>query len=459
MNFEQKPASDQPMESRVRSPRKRKKGLRRIILLTVALVIGLVAYNAIAMMKFLNKANDNKFAATGNQVEAAPWNGEERVNILMMGVDNRVKDEAARSDTMILVSIDPKTDKANMMSIMRDTYVNIPGHGKAKINSAFAIGGPNLAMKTVEDFLKVPIHYYVVTDFQGFEGVVDAIGGVDLDVEIPMDHADDGVYDIHLKKGFQHLDGKNALQYVRYRSDARADFARTERQRKLISAVVQKLKSPLVLVRFPSMLQAAESYVQTNMTTSDVMRMSTDFLNVQASTIESAQIPPVDLLTETQNYLGESILQPDVAGVQKFVRDTLQNEGTVGSGNGGSGSGAVGGGSGTGGTSGSGIVRGGNSGGSGSGSAGNGTVGSGKTGQNGSSGGLSVGGSAGSGTATVTSEQGANVRQSASTDSPALTIANTGDVVSILGKQGDWYKVKLSDGTVGYIYKQLVSEN
>ncbi|MFC4766495.1 LCP family protein [Effusibacillus consociatus] len=417
------------IESRVRTRKRRGRGFRRILLLLAAFVLGLFSYNLIAVMKFLDKANQNQFSKIGNSVAASEWDGQERVNVLMLGVDNRDKDSSPRSDSMMLVSIDPKTNTAALMSIMRDTYVTVPGHGKNKINQAFSIGGPSLAVKTVEDFLQIPVHYYVVTDFHGFEGIVDAIGGVDINVEIPMKHVDDGVYDINLKKGLQHLSGREALQYVRYRGDITADFARTDRQRKLVKAVLAEMKTPLTLVRFPSMLKEAESYVQTNMTATDLMRLSTDLLALDQSSMNAVQVPPNELLTETYNAIGESILQPDVKGVQKFVRETLGEDGKPANSKSALAAGA----------------------GAGAGSRGNG-------GQGVSSGANSGAGS-GSGTASLrtgTVTSGVNVRQGPGTNNPILTSAGQGDQVAILGETGGWYKVELQNGTVGYIFGEYV---
>ncbi|WP_018131558.1 LCP family protein [Effusibacillus pohliae] len=427
------PAQQESIGRRVRAPKRRGKGLRRILLLLAAFLIGLLAYDLIAVMKFLDRANHNHFTPIGNTVSTDKWEGKERVNVLLLGVDNRDKDTAPRSDTMMLVSIDPATGHADLLSIMRDTYVTVPGHGKSKINAAFAIGGPELAVKTVENFLQIPIHYYVVTDFKGFEGVIDAIGGVDMNVEIPMKYVDDGVYDINLKPGQQHLNGREALQYVRYRGDARADFARTERQRKLVKAVLAEMKTPLTLVRFPAMLKQAEPYVQTNMTVSDLTRLSTDLLAIDSASMKSYQIPPDDLLTETYNNLGESILEPDVKAVQKFVREALGNSGGssvhAGSGLSTNASAAGGDAANSGGSMGTNAA------------AGSGTGGK-KTGQR---------------TATVTDP--VNVRQGPGTNHAVIASASPGEEVTVLGEEGGWYNVKLRNGTVGYIFGQYLTLN
>ncbi|WP_408634790.1 LCP family protein, partial [Paenibacillus zanthoxyli] len=172
--------------------------------------------------------NDSPFknveTVDANTPDPPKWEGTEPVNILLMGVDARgvKKGEIPRSDTMLVVSLDPVKKKVHVFSILRDTYVPIEGHDKNRVNTAI-IYGPNMAMKTVGDLLGIPIQYYVYTDFQGFIKLIDAVGGIDYTVEKDMVYktiADGPEYDIDLKKGFQHLDGSKALQYVRFRHDA-----------------------------------------------------------------------------------------------------------------------------------------------------------------------------------------------------------------------------------------------
>ncbi|MDI3257704.1 MAG: LCP family protein [Kyrpidia sp.] len=295
---------------------KRKRWLWIGAAVLLVVVLGMGGYYAWSIRHFVNAIHD------GTAGNLPPWTGTERVNILMMGVDNRNHDPHPRSDTMVLVSVDPQTKTAQMFSIMRDTWYRIPGHGYEKINAGYAFGGPELAVRTVEDFLQIPIHYYVVTDFVGFEKLVDAVGGVDLNVEKPMDYVDDGVYDIHLKAGFQHLDGQHALMYVRFRHDALADFARTQRQREFLLAVADRLKSPASLARLPTILQQVEPYVQTNMTLGDMIRLAGLMRGVDVSGVQTAQIPQnQDLLSEDVD--GQAVLIPHVTACRQSVHRML----------------------------------------------------------------------------------------------------------------------------------------
>lgn len=253
--------------------------------------------------KFFTNLSTQNLSKNGDAFIPPKWEGKQRVNVLLLGGDSRglKKNEVPRSDSLIVASIDPVTKKAYLFSILRDTYVKIPGSGEDRINAALALGGPNLAMKTVGDLLGIPIQYYVYTDFKGFIALVDAIDGIDINVEKNMKYSDaeDGhEYDINLKKGMQHLDGKMALQYVRFRHDALSDFARTERQRNFMQAVAQKMQSTSSLIKLPKILSSIDPYIETNLTTSDMLKLGSLGYEAKTEGMVSEQIPPAELLIE-----------------------------------------------------------------------------------------------------------------------------------------------------------------
>jgi len=261
------------------------------------------------------------------------WEGKSRVNVLLLGGDSRgLKDgEVPRSDTLMVASIDPVTKKAHLISILRDTYVKIPGHGEDRINSALAIDGPALAMRTVGDLLGIPIQYYVYTDFKGFIALIDAVGGIDIDVEKNMkysDSADDHVYDINLKKGMQHMDGKTALQYVRFRHDALSDFARTERQRKFMTALAEKLQTTSSLLKLPRILQSIDPYIETNLSVMDMVKLGSLGFEAKASGIEGLQVPPPELLEEKQ-VRGAEVIGVNPSKLQTYIQKKFKGEDTT----------------------------------------------------------------------------------------------------------------------------------
>ncbi|AZS13691.1 LCP family protein [Paenibacillus lutimineralis] len=288
------------------------------LLAVLVIVVGFLAYYFTAIYNqvdhFQKTGEDSPFyqvkpTETTKTPEPPKWEGTDRVNILLMGVDARglKKGEIPRSDTMLVASLDPVTKRGYLFSIMRDTYVKVPEYGMNRINTAIT-HGPNTAMKTVSDLLGIPIQYYVYTDFQGFIELVDAIGGVDFYVEKDMHYtskADNHEYDIDLKQGQQHLDGKTALQYVRFRHDALSDYSRTERQRNFLTAVANKMISTTSLLKLPAILEKVNPYIDTNLTINDMWKLAN--LGYSSKMIASEQIPPMSLLIE-KNVGGAEVL-------------------------------------------------------------------------------------------------------------------------------------------------------
>ncbi|WP_276356654.1 LCP family protein [Cohnella caldifontis] len=280
---------------------------------------------------------ESRFKQFDSKPEYKPpeWTGTERVNVLLMGGDERGlrQGEVARSDSMLVASFDPTTKKVHLSSVLRDTYVDIPDHRKGRVNTAITLGGPELAMKTVGNLLGLDVQYYVYVDFQGFIKLVDALGGIDYYVEKDMhytDAADDHKFDIDLKKGQQHLDGEKALQYVRFRHDAMSDYTRTERQRNFLKAIADKLKSGWNLIRFPDILSKVTPYVETNMSPDDMLKLAS--LGYKSHQAGSAQIPPMELISE-ETVGGSAVIGiRDSDALKGFVSATLAQDSSQGTG-------------------------------------------------------------------------------------------------------------------------------
>lgn len=318
--------------------RRQKKKIHKKIMwsaLGLLLVVFSVAgYYVHSLYSFADKINadseDSIFSKvrsltpTTADLEPPKWEGKERVNILLLGGDSRglSENEIPRSDSLMIASLDPVSKKTYLFSILRDTYVSIPDHGSDRINTAIARGGPELAMKTVSNLMGIPIQYYVYTDFKGFIALVDALGGIDLEVEKDMkysDSADGNMYDIDLKQGYQHLDGTTALQYVRFRHDATSDFTRTERQRKFMKALAEKLQSTTSLIKLPSILQSVDPYIETNLNVNQMIKLASLGFELKTDGMISQQIPPMELLEE-KRVGGAEVLGVDPARLQVFVK-------------------------------------------------------------------------------------------------------------------------------------------
>ncbi len=207
----------------------------------------------------------------------------ERVNILLLGVDRRPQEQGPpRTDTLLVVSIDPKTKDVSMLSIPRDLWVPIPGYNiNAKINQVYSIGelrgypggGPALLKKTVSALIGYPIHYYAMVDFNGFRTLIDLIGGIEVcvpytihDEKFPTD--DYGYETLHIEAGCQQMDGDLALKYVRTRH-ADSDYARARRQQQVLLAVRDKVLQarmlPTLILRAPQILRNLSGSVETDM--------------------------------------------------------------------------------------------------------------------------------------------------------------------------------------------------
>lgn len=209
-------------------------------------------------------------------------------NILLLGSDARAK-EKARADTIMVASYNPDTGSYKLTSIMRDSYVSIPGYGDHKINSAFALGGPELLRQTIKENFEVDLQYYAIVDFEGFVRVVDEAfpEGVEVDVEKQMS-ANIGVT---LNPGLQRLDGKHLLGYVRFRHDAVGDFGRVERQQNVIKEVGKQFASIQTLPKLPKLVGVVRPFVNTNMDTGDILFMGKGFLSKDNRNIDTMRIP------------------------------------------------------------------------------------------------------------------------------------------------------------------------
>ena len=223
--------------------------------------------------------------------------GARRQNILLMGVDvSDDKDhpfENTRSDSIYLISIAPHAKNVNVISIPRDSKVYI--HGKAypdKINHAFAYGGIDASVKTIEQTLGVRIHHYIVVSNTALVEFIDKIGGVDVYVEKDMHYNDySGKLHINLSKGMQHLDGKDAEGFMRYRKDALGDIGRIRRQQWFLNAVADKLKDPAIILKIPEALKSASKYIQTDFSFYELAQYAALIKSIDLSQVKVATLP------------------------------------------------------------------------------------------------------------------------------------------------------------------------
>lgn len=209
---------------------------------------------------------------------------DQPLNFLLLGSDSR-GDDRGRSDVMMLVHADPSRDRLYLISLPRDLWVPIPGHGTNKINAAYAFGGAPLAVRTVENLLKIHIDHVALTDFEGFFNLIDDLGGVQVFNENASEN--DGVV---FPRGDLKLTGQTALLYVRERYDLpRGDFDRAERQRLVIKAIVDKLASSKTLTD-PSKLLAVIGRLSKSVTLDDSLTNKRIIALVQTLQLTSDQV-------------------------------------------------------------------------------------------------------------------------------------------------------------------------
>jgi LCP family protein required for cell wall assembly len=248
---------------------------------------------------------------TGQPVvpEIPPWNGVERVTVLLLGIDERHQETGPfRTDTMLVLTLDPVAKTAGILSIPRDLWVAIPAmETEGKINTAHFLGdaynypggGPALAMETVKQDLGIPVDYYIRFNFDSFENVVDAIGGVDLcvaeTIDDPLYPAFDnyGYEPLHIDKGCQHMDGALALKYARTRHTG-TDFDRAKRQQQVILAVRDKVTKqnllPQLAAQAPTLLDELQKSVRTNLSLDQMIQLAKRYADRSQQNIKQATI-------------------------------------------------------------------------------------------------------------------------------------------------------------------------
>lgn len=265
-------------------------------------------------------------------VELPDYEQKERVNILLMGVDKRPDETLARTDSLIVVTVDPNGQTANMLSIPRDLYVPIPGYeGEDRINKAYYLGekddypggGPALAMKTIQRNFGIPIHFYAQIDFQGFRDIVDTLGGITVEVAETIDdqtYPDENYgYDpFYIEAGTQTLNGYNALRYARTRHTPGSDFSRAQRQQQVLLAIRDQALAANMLTKIPELWATFSGSIDTNLQLIDIVELSQLAGKIDPVSINSAVIDynyTVDYVTDT----GAQVLLPLREKIQPLV--------------------------------------------------------------------------------------------------------------------------------------------
>ncbi len=300
------------MMNRVERNKRKKKKRNKIILITcISLVFALLFFAGFYVMKLLNKVDieeiskvDKEIGITDEVKEKIEQHdySEYITNIALFGLDKRDKNERGRSDAIMILTLDSKRNKMKLTSIMRDSYVDIYGHGKDKINHAYAFGGPQLAIRTINENFGLNIKDYVAVDFSGMEKIIDALGGITIDIkDYEVKEMNGHIWDLSTLKnmknppyidgpGKQKLSGMQVVAYTRVRHVGNGDFERTDRQRKVLEIIFNEVKSAGV-TKLKGIVEDFLPYVKTSMKPLDMINTGTSVLTSGIDKLEQERFP------------------------------------------------------------------------------------------------------------------------------------------------------------------------
>lgn len=319
--------SGQPMED-IKSGRKKRRRKKHVVLKIFLALIALILVAAIAggtyLYRLMGSFNYNEAGHKNNVYvdESNLFSSKDVTNILFLGVDRRNADESSRSDTMMMVSIDRANKKLKLTSFLRDSWVYIPDNGYAKLNASCSWGGAQLVMDTLEYNFNAKIDHYVLVDFDMFKNIVNKLGGITVEVtEKEAKYMRNDVHlDIQAGEAVQ-LDGNEALWYCRIRY-LDSDFMRTQRQRKVISAIIDKAKSTPI----PTLIEMVQEIlpdVETDMKQSDLMKLASGAaLSYMRYDVEQMRIP-ADGTWKSKTIKGQDVLSLDIEKNQQLLYDFL----------------------------------------------------------------------------------------------------------------------------------------
>lgn len=269
-----------------------------------------------------------------SEVQAPEWTDKGRINVLLLGSDRRDgESDLPRTDTIMVVTLDPASHTAGMLSLPRDLWVAIPGYGNERVNAAYGLGenarkggGPDLARKTVEQLIGVPIQHYALVGFSGFEKLVDQVGGVVVDVERPMrdDEYPDGNYGLRrvfFQPGLQRLDGETALWYVRSRH-ADSDFGRARRQQQFLLALRRQALQLNLLPKAPAILSNLAGSIQTDLRPTDILALARVARDVDPTHLTSRVVDET-MTTHWVTPAGAQVEVPDKAALKRIAQEVF----------------------------------------------------------------------------------------------------------------------------------------
>ncbi|MCM3741825.1 LCP family protein [Oceanobacillus luteolus] len=282
----------------VRRKRKKVRRLRVFLFVVLLLLIGVVGiggYLAVQTMQAASESYDDLGREKSDLREEAVSISNDPVSVLLMGIeDYQSEGDHGRTDTLMVATFNPDDENLKLVSIPRDTLVEIAGRGhEDKINHAHAYGGKKMTIETVENFLDIPIDYYATVNFDAFKNIIDILGGVTVDVPFNFEQNSDDrkAEKLQFYEGEMELDGRHALAYARMRmSDPRGDIGRNERQQEVIEAIIDKTLSLGTISKVDDLVQEVGNNVETNLRVSEGLAFVKKYSNFRTSNIEKLNV-------------------------------------------------------------------------------------------------------------------------------------------------------------------------
>ncbi|MEV9639770.1 LCP family protein [Mammaliicoccus sciuri] len=325
------------METRSKRRRKKSKGRRNFFLIFAFILLAGAIYFVNQYTSGVSLANGDTTSnvhtelnsnSSGNgdlNTKFEPFEGADpqfgEINVLLIGNDARADEEDARSDALMIGHYDQHTNKVKLVSLMRDTYVEVPEYGMQKINAAFFLGGPELVRKTIKQNFDIDVQYYAIVDFEGFTKIVDVIApdGIHVDIPYPMSHG----IGMTLEPGEQHLNGEQLLAYVRFRHDIHSDFGRVERQQEALSKLKEQAISVHTLLNLPKLLGVVDSYLNTNIDSKILFAIGKGMVTGgKSKEMETLRIPVEGSYTDKRVNVG-AVLDINLEENKEILKDFL----------------------------------------------------------------------------------------------------------------------------------------
>lgn len=325
--------------------KKNKRGKLKYIIIGIVAVLMLVAcgvFGYIYMkLNTIDKVElDTNKITISDDAQELQSNNSKITNIALYGLDSREENGSGRSDSIMILTIDKSTNKIKISSIVRDTYVNIPGRGMDKINHAYAFGGPELAISTINSNFGLAITDFVTVDFFGLAKVVDSIGGVELDIQ--SDEIDSNIkYNMNFyineisrienitpnyitSAGRQTVNGIQAVAYARVRYTAGGDFKRAERQRALLMTIFDKVKT-MKKTNYIRLINELLPNVKTSMSSTDLISLATDMLSTGTTTLDQIKFP-LDNNSDGKTINGVYYYVTNLESTKKAMQDYIYKD-------------------------------------------------------------------------------------------------------------------------------------